>query len=191
MKTKEVIVTISKAKFDKMSKAKQRIAVAKDVLDRIKFGQFKGVGGVMISSSNLQNLKRWGSSVSQELQCSDFQCCVCAKGGLFMAHIGIVNGISFNDIENETDLDSKDMQSLEKIFSRHQLSLIETAFERDTFDWNDKITHSERNACIQFYKKHNTGEGSSLVGCNADRNNTNLLAAICKNIIKNNGTFKP
>lgn len=49
---KEVIVTMSKAKFDKLTSVKKRIAVAQDVLDRIKLEQFIPFSGVFCNLKN-------------------------------------------------------------------------------------------------------------------------------------------
>ena len=76
---KEVIVTMSKAKFDKLTSVKKRIAVAQDVLDRIKLEQFIPFSGVFC---NLKNNPLKTLSVQEKLTHPKTKCEVCAKGGL-------------------------------------------------------------------------------------------------------------
>lgn len=184
-KTKKpvIVYTITKKEFDKLSKKKQRLAVVQDVLDRIKLGQFKPKAkqfvGQLKTSVELEDVEQ----VSEILKSLDTKCEVCAKGGLFMAYVGIVNCYERKTYTNTIgngigqENNSTEMKMLSKVFSIKQLNLIETAFEKFAYDWNvAELSNEEIYSAISFGKIHNTQE--------------KRLKAICNNIIKNEGEFK-
>lgn len=185
-KVDEIVVTMSKKKFDSLLINEKRITIAKDVLDRISLNQFMPVAGSFFnrrgrsfdSSSNIKN----------ELMKRDASCEVCVKGALFLGFIGIVD--SYNTIDLNTDgqrLDSQEMKLLEDVFTKKQLSLIETAFEGATYPWNENLTEKEFGSCYSFYLKYyEAGVYESHYASSKSR-----LKAICNNVINNNGTFKP
>jgi len=182
MKNEIYIKTMAKSTFDKLSSAKKRIAVAQDVIDRMNLKQFRANSGQMFKNANMLYP---GQSVQEALKDPAAYCEVCAKGGLFMAYVGIKNDYNLR-YEISENLNGEEMEMLSDVFSRKQLSLIETAFEGSTYSWNDDISHLEKQACFKFYRKH--------VNEKEDRDGDKVqerLMAICKNIIKNNGTFKP
>lgn len=162
---------MKKETFNKLTKAKQRVVIAKDVLLRInkkkikpQTGRFCVLPSGLASGEPLQNFmnKKRGS------------CYTCAKGGLFMSFVGINNKFNVGDYLSE-NIDSESMKELSKTFTKKQLALIETAFEKAYYYWNVPLTNSEKQKAIDF--------------CNGSAKNR--LVKICKNIIKNKGAFKP
>lgn len=192
-KEKLVIVTMTKSKFNKLSKAKQRIVVAQDVLDRIALKQIIPQGGSFCSINTHDDEEHGGMvQVSELVKEIDRKCYACAKGGLFLAYIGIVNNYSadifdFEHFHDSQELDSEEMKKLSKVFTPKQLSLIETTFEGKGFSWNVQLTDDEHIKCNKFYKKYAFKKGSPEYGDFPDR--TKVLKAICNNIIKKNGIF--
>ena len=176
-----------KKEFSKLTKAEKRVAVAKDVLARIKTKNITPVSGTFFCSKTQPE-----GSIKNELK--NNKCGACAKGSLFLSFIGFTNKFNFNDFDIKTssfgdyiddkfkyfvtrgeELNSDEMKRLSVLFSRKQLSVIETAYEGSVYYWNEEITNKEENACMAFYDKHNS--------------TTERLTAICNNIIKNKGTF--
>lgn len=167
-----------------MTMAQKRIAIAKDVIKRIEANQYRPQSDVfcLIGGYNISELKR--AEEDQEV-CdivnSDKQCTVCAKGGLFMSYIGYTNNFTVRKLSNspssQSNLEYNEMQALSKIFSPKQLSLIETSFERKTFDWNRNLTETEKNKCYSWHRRF--------------FDSSKRLVGIMKNIIKNKGIFKP
>jgi len=191
MKTKEIITTITKEKFSKLSPEKKRIAVAKDVLDRIELKQLKPNNGIFcrINKDPLES----SYSLKEKLQNTKTKCEVCAKGGLFLSYIGIVNEyeVYTDSIHNGENLYSREMKILSKIFKPKQLSLIETAFEGTYYsDWNKKLTKKEITDCINFRGIKREDENRDYLDNNY-KTSLNILTKICENIIKNNGDFIP
>ncbi len=176
-----IIETISKAKFNKLSASGKRITVAKDVIDRVKFGQIiPKKGDFMGDYSAIVNGKKCNDIVEESpLKNASMECHACGKGGLFLSYLGITEEVNLSYFNTfiSAKLNSDAMIMLSKIFSLKQLTLIETAFEGRSFTWNVTLKNSEISTCFQFKKKYYLEK---------DR-----LIAICKNIIKNNGTFKP
>lgn len=196
MKPKEqIIVTISKAKFDKLSKAKQRMVVAQDVIDRIELGQISASTGKFCQINTLEKERKM--SIKTFFESPDSHCEACAKGGLFISFIGIVNTFTIDELSKSRcgwnsgllighQMSSNEMEVLSKIFEPKQLAMIETAFEGVSFSHNSSVlsrphNSSELNKCIDYKNKK----------CRRLSSNEEVLIAIMKNIIKNNGTFKP
>ncbi len=163
--------------FSSSSKAEQRIMVAQDCLDRINLSQLKSDTGRMFSKNLFTGIDI-GMSLKSLLnkEKKPLTCTVCAKGGLFMAYVGRVNECPVYNVDDDTSLNSKPMKKLLEIFSAKQLSLIETAFEGDTFGWNKSLSDNYIRRAKRFFYNYS----------NKDR-----LIAICENIIENKGTFKP
>lgn len=180
MKAAEVF-TISKKKFDKLSKTKQRLAVVQDVLDRIKLGQFKAKAEHFVTNLETNDELYKEVQVSELLKSTSTKCEVCAKGGLFMSYIGIVNSYeieSWRTSVGSPDNDKREMKLLSKIISPKQLSLIETAFEGILYrSWNEALSNEEYTKCRNFNSKYVTAE--------------ERLKAICQNMLKHDGIFKP
>jgi hypothetical protein len=192
-KQEVVIVTMTKSKFEKLSKDKQRVVVAQDVLDRIALKQIIPNGG-SFCTINDNNGEHYDDDiqVSEILKKPKTTCYACAKGGLFLAYIGIVNNYSgdvfgYGYFRDSQELDSEEMKKLSKIFTPKQLSLIETTFEHKSYDWNTPLTTQEEEKCFDFHKKYGYKKGENEFNTYSDK--TKVLKAICNNIIKNEGTF--
>ncbi len=163
--------------FNTSSKAEKRVMIAQDCLVRIKLNQLKSNKGRMFTNNLFVNTD--GDTSLKSLLNKDknpLKCSVCAKGGLFMSYVGRVNECPVYDVSDDTGLNSKPMRKLLEIFSAKQLSLIETAFEGDTFSWNKTLSDNYVRKALRFFDRYNV---------------KNRLGAICENIIENKGTFKP
>ena len=171
-----------KKPFSKLTKPQQRVAIAKDVIARIKTKQFKPEADTFIRGLNGNDDDM---SVEQLVNKEHVECDVCAKGGLFLSLIGFVNNFKIEDFAQGTwggvdghdnaALNSKAMRKLQKIFSETQLALIESAFEGMRLDYNIGITNDQFKKCKSIYKRF--------------KSDKNRLIHICENIIKNKGTF--
>lgn len=186
MKNKETvgIVTITKEKFNKLSKEDKRIRIIKDVLERLSLKQFKAQYARFVCNITKPAELESERQLSTILKSPETTCEVCAKGGLFMAYVGIVNSYELgttgysgtSNIYRGEEMNSTEMQMLSKIFTKKQLALIETTFERRDFDWNARLTEAEIDKCKAFGSKYS-------------HNPDELLTAICKNMLKNKGIF--
>lgn len=188
MQNLKTILRKKQKQFSKMSIVEKRIAIAKDVIARIKLNQFIPEQGVfcVVDGSSLRGFEGTtdkGEPISEvcDIVNSKQPCQVCAKGGLFMSYIGYVDNFKIEDLHYGTkasvSLKSTEMKSLSKIFSQKQLSLIETTFEGSSYSWNLELSDTEKEKCNNF-------EGEFY-------DDSNRLIGIMRNIIRNKGTFKP
>ena len=110
-----------KKKWEKMSRAERRVAVAKDVILRINSGRMKAGhdgyisgnhGGKILSKSEADHLAK--------------KCTVCARGGLMLSKIAKFNCAVYVD---QIDDDIATNRNLEDCFSERQLLQIENVYE--------------------------------------------------------------
>lgn len=188
-----VIKTITKSQFNKLPKWKKRVVVAQDVIDRIKLGQLVPENGEFV---NRRQITDQTVQISEKLKLPKFSCEVCAKGGLFMAYIGIENGIRFNDMKGGPNTNGENMKKLSKIFPKKQLNQIEMAFEGFVCpgDGLSVIERRKLDSSKNYYNNlcNRYDEKTVTENHNQKYNFPKFaLISICKNIIKNNGEFKP
>lgn len=172
LKTLVASIEASNEEFSNMTPAQKRVAIAQDCIDRINLGQLRGNTGTVIDvgcefdyEDSLKDLL--------STKTKSFQCSVCAKGGLFMAYVGRVNQFTFNDLDYDNEPNSSEMEKLKEIFDWEQLSLIETAFEGKKYTGD--LSDEDVAAAKKFYDRFSQ--------------DTRRLKEICKNIVKNKGTF--
>ncbi len=183
-------------KFVKLSKAKQRVVIAQDCLDRMEIGHLKPRGGKFIDDSHLSEIVLGDSkadmkNVVEVASCSLKEkfnsmpvCSACAKGSLLLAFVGRINHFDVNDLTfgNNNPVDDKSHAKLLEIFDIRQLALIELAFEDTLY-----IEEAPDGKLIRFARK--TYKKASEFWYNYDYS-TDRMRAICENIIANKGTFK-
>lgn len=149
------------APFSKLSKAQQRVAIAKDALLQLRNGKYTRYVGYIESTLKMDTALKHAddnTQLSSVLKRIHPTCGVCARGALLLSTIRKANDILVCDMPYRK-LDSLIGKRYEvKVFPRVMLEEIEVEleFERGPF--------STRNR---------------------------RLRAIIENIIRNNGTFKP
>jgi len=167
----------------RLSKAEQRVAVAKDALKQLQYEKYTATKGVYIGHELETRVCKWVdgyddaelSNAKEQLQPLLIKdkglCKVCAKGALFLSAVRKFNKATVGDMSDEN------FKVAENIFGSTNFDLIEAAFEkwdylRGNSTWNIPSLDAEA-----FGHKYD--------------NDHDRLVAILKNIIKNNGTFKP
>ena len=192
--TLEELVTrieLSNEKFIKLSKAKQRVVIAQDCLDRIKINQLKPLNCKFIDDNDLKTIVLGSDSdvfldsVTEVASCSLKEkfnvmpvCSACAKGSLLLSFVGRINSFDVNDLsfKNNNDSNDKSHSKLLEIFDVRQLALIEMAFEDCLY-----ISETQEGKPINFTK--NTHKKASEFWYNYDYSRDRMIA-ICKNIIE-------
>lgn len=122
--------------FHKLSKTKQRIAIAKDVLLQLRKEMYVAKPGTYIDGKGLD----WHSEpqVLQEyLLKPEVECQVCGIGAAFLSLARLGNKVSLQYDYKET---------LRNIFGADEVHLIEAIFE----DW----TQGESEKVVRFVKKY-------------------------------------
>lgn len=172
--------------WSRMSKKAKRVAIAKDVLKHIKAGSLVPNRGAYFISNEVREAQMeipYEETVELQGLLQGKTCEVCAKGAIFIADIIKNDDFAVN---YWIDIDDGDMMCnrLEGIFERGQLDLIECAFEGGIISDETNILRSHlentplADKAEKFFNKYN-GDPEKV------------LTAIMKNIIKNDGTFKP
>lgn len=159
-------------RFAKLTAPQKRVAIAKDVLLSIK------TGIVIPTCGNYFSLtKKLDGKTLQEGLCdvnSPISCKVCGMGAVFVSKVKLGNTF---EMDGSYVSDDEMTENLEGIFSTKQLRLIEHAFEGFHAGFAN-ITDTEETKCENKFR-YKYSEPSER------------MQAIMKNIIKNNGTFKP
>lgn len=168
----------------RLTKAEQRVAVAKDALQQLRLAKYIAETGTYVGEKFKLTIvdepsfrfndddcivggSNWDDQAKPLLRSSSEPCAVCAKGALFLSTIRKFNKATVGDIVSENFTDTY------KLFGKANMDLAEIAFERWSCYGTDGKKGKARDFGYQYTHDH-------------DR-----LVAILKNIIKNNGTFKP
>ncbi len=190
------------AAFGKLSKANQRVAIAKDILSRISTKQLVGESGVWVNVPSAPEYKRdvcgnilnYDAIVDLQEQLNKGVSCECCALGAAMC------GLAFYEdkikVENQrSDYEDEVEKRLRQIFGKKQLELIETAFElgsgalaEDVYeedgegdekldDSGDPIVKPRYRAAVAFGERY--------------LDDNKRLKAIWSNVLENGGTFKP
>lgn len=186
---------LANKKFNKLPKNKQRVLIAKDVIAQIKKSRYKPRRLAWVQFSNkfrkkLQNAEMSSVAFQAALQQS-FSCKCCALGACVVSKARLGNRIDpFKNslhlgVKDEIFLDNEyDIQDeLCSIFGK-QFPIIELAFEKGDSSFNLDLDNGwvdshyiSKNAAISFGEKYKSDK-TRLIG-------------IMKNIIDNDGEFKP
>lgn len=167
-----------------MTPAEQRVAIAKDVIKQIKEQKLIvrcGRYAALLHAFDLPNGPVVGGKFSQQtLLREDVRCEVCAVGAAIVSGLRLFNGASFDIIWSP---DGEGAADKAHWFSRSQTALIERAFEK-------------KAACIIANCLPDcapTGEllERVLAFKRRYRSPRKRVLAIYRNIIRNNGEFKP
>lgn len=151
----------------RLTKAEKRVAVAKDALKQLHTEKYLAETGTYIGCNIDDTLgSDWRPDQAQKELKTMKPCSVCARGALLLSAVRKFNEATVSDVLQTKEWPSADL------FGWEQLSLIEAAFEL----W-------EENGGKPMPKAFAFG--------NKFTNDHDRLVAILKNVIKNNGTFKP
>lgn len=162
--------------FKTLSKAEQRVAIAKDVVKQIKVKKYVARSGSYIQPKvNFQ-----GDVRSQFDKIVDCECC--ALGSCLLSAVKFKNTLEYDDLFSYFERDSKFTKMLNSIFSTKQQALIEASFEGGDYlqvleTTKFRLTEEEIDKCVDFYYNF--------------KDSKKRLIAIMENIISNKGTFKP
>jgi len=174
--------------------AQARVEIAKDVLAALTLEVFEPCTGVY-ATGELRDAKP-GTFEGVDLKEAFAgkrvrQCQVCARGALFLAKVGRLDGVNMNRHGGfGFDRSTLDPHLLE-FFNPGQLELIESAFEgQDMRSASSTTTRDDTEAAVAFGQKHYPALYRSRVSRALD-GDLMCLTAIMKNIVKNKGEFKP
>jgi hypothetical protein len=178
-----------------MGKAEKRVTLAKDVILQLELQRLIAYSGDYICGLNLtfdENGKLIKNDVELQSILPTQTCRVCAKGAFFIADIMRRDKMKISEAKHGIG-NEKIVRRLSDIFTRNQLDLIETAFEKS-------VIYEENETLMEEKVIKSTGDVDYIYTPLAKKaisfgkkykDTTNRMIAIMNNIIKNNGEFKP
>lgn len=177
-------------KFWALGKRAKRVAIAKDIISQISKGKIKPKKG---SYGILPEAPEENGKLDEFLAGQKRPCKACALGSCMISLVNLGDRVEISDVVQKSwigdvfcdQLDDDKMRTyLTEIFRPNQLVLIESAFEKRSFAGDDN-----QEGCTLDHDNDQVIEAISFGRVHGDP--TDRLIAICKNIVKNEGTFKP
>ena len=181
--------------FSRLSAAGKRIAICEDILKQIAAQRYQIEQGTWLSihavepinpeakesseAKMLQNVLLGGKH-TMVMEAAPANCTCCAVGAACASAIRLFNqDVIPGSMEDGYELQDYDagMDILRKYFPQAQVDLIEAAFEQRVDGHHETATEDSLEAAVSFGENHEEDD--------------ERLIAICKNITKNRGTFKP
>lgn len=167
--------------FSKLSKAQQRVAIAKDVIEQLTTEKITAVSGTYLSIPYaVLKPKDQLQDVFEARKCE-----ACALGSIFVCAVKITNNLTAGEVGSSNDGEVRTnsinghsmFPYLSKYFSREQICIIEGAFEGSNIGTygSDQLSQDLSEAA---------GLGYTHIDSHEDR-----LKVIMRNIIRNKGTF--
>lgn len=186
--------------FEAMSAKDKRITIAQDCLIRLDLQQVKAETNRFVDTDTIEeylenNELSYDTGVKEILGTAKFKCTACAKGALFLSYVGRVNNYVAYDIVGGNSVYDSDHEKLSEIFPLKQLAVIEYAFEGAQYldiDEKRKRIKIENREAIDEWRKQFLIEKDypeDMDAFDKDYRETDLLVAICENIIDNDGEF--
>ena len=170
-------------KFKSLSKAQKRVLIAKDVIAQVKTKKYKAITGSYISNAYFLNKYNLEDSIQNRID--EVYCECCALGACLLSTTKFKNKLTFGDVFGSGGLTAYNDSwgLLREVFTPNQLTLIEDAFEAGAGGSRVGVMRGSKTTNKERVKSTNFGL--------AYVTNKRRILGIMKNIIKNNGTFKP
>ena len=175
--------------FAKMTKPQQRVIIASDCIIRIEANQIIPRAGSIVNKDTIRGsmYKHNIADLKTLLEGDIERCTACAKGGLFLSCVGRVNKFNVAQLDGTNSQRGAEHLKLLEFFTVKQLAVIEMAFEGGQYIGNNeywdkgssivRLTERDKQRARNFYTKYMNEPEERLL-------------AICRNIVKNGGTFK-
>ncbi len=182
--------------FSRLRAAAKRVAIAKDILKQIAAEQYNIQTGTWLeidpveevsskqldaeTSARILQSVLLGRKQTVVVNTKPASCTCCAVGAACASAIRLFNQDTLKgSMDGGYDLGSYDdgVKILRKYFPVEQVDLMEAAFEIRTDSHHESASEASLEEAVHFGDRYDEAEAR--------------LQAICQNIIKNKGTFKP
>jgi len=164
---------------------KQRVAIAKDVLEQLRLEHFVANGGSYKTIHYESGKELWNFPLEKSMQTVLKEevktCYVCARGAILLSTIRKSNECTVEDFRCNTDYEGGNIIE-RKYFNSIELSSMERVFEnwdncnKEEQQFADFLTEKTRE--FNYIEKSNLSQRIRLAG-------------ICRNIIENDGAWVP
>jgi hypothetical protein len=187
----ETTVKLKNAAFAALSGPEKRVAIALDVIAALDAKKLTAESGTY-ARMKVEDGLPLGNSAQDALAAGKIRCDVCALGAVFTCAVERLNELTVDEFEGTRGpRKMHEYLGTHGVFDSHQLSLIESAFERDLFlhDEEDDYNSREFEAAIDFGRDFVVfpDEDDDETEFDAD----GCMRAIMQNIVKNKGEFRP
>ncbi len=174
--------------FNQMTRAEKRVAIAQDVLKQLRTKKYVAERDLYVSVEFKGDTDNNWNARFDDVKSNIHkvkECRVCAIGSCIVSATRLGNTLTFREMEDERD--PKTRKLLAKAFTQKQLYLMESAFELNI---NSMYTLSQGYAYGPNTKTEDEAVKARNFGYKYN-DSTDRLKAIMRNVIKNNGEFKP
>lgn len=192
---------MTQEEFAKLSKPEQRVAIAKDVIERLQSRTMKAAsfnGYVVSDAERIEKIAGEGSSpiTPDDTKNISRKCTVCALGGAMISAISLGNGVtwdqfydiggaigsSFYGLRSEFCIERRGVtRLLRKYFTAKQMEIIEAAFE---------TSYAKPSERPQITQRSSLRAQAYAFGMQFRYDNDRLMA-IMQNIVDHDGDFVP
>jgi len=171
-------------RFKALTKPKQRIAIARDVIAQLKAGKFSATSIYFDFGGPSEYVLGTSAAVEANMDMSECiaqtSCQVCGIGGLFASAVLNADHLPVADFfDRDMPLRQFEVNYLKKWFSVNQLNLVECFFEK----WDEYKRHDYRITI----EDHVINTSPIFT----EGNQNDCLTMIMQNIISNGGKFDP
>jgi hypothetical protein len=199
--------------FNKLSRAKRAVIIAQDVIDQIREKIYKPNHRynteVFKNIYSEDGIEQKDASTILKEQPHTIKCEGCARASLFISAVKFKNELTVEEVidarngfdyEESTYSENTGTDYLSNEFDKEQQALIETAYEGGRFgedlldnmsDRKAKSFNQSLDTALEFHKKASKKWKNWPYKSKRPTKTNYLLTEVCKNIVKNNGTFKP
>lgn len=142
--------------FNSLSRAQQRVAIAKDVLARMDASLLIAGAGSTLNDDTRDLLREQPNSAAVRKAINAHSCTACAKGAMLLSWIGTLNSVEPKDAAEAMAgaLDDSFPAPMVALFGHHLLNAIEVAYEQDTSYAFRAATFDEARALVDAFSEH-------------------------------------
>ena len=149
---------LNEVEFENMSVNEKRVAIAKDVITRIKNSNLIEERGQILQGEVLVDQYK----VDPKAAITSSKCEVCARGALLCSWVGNFNNVDWFEMNKlggssySTYSSTAFPPALLNVFGREMLDNIEAAFEGRSYDWH--YDHSETQEYADAFERKDENE---------------------------------
>lgn len=173
----------TKAKAKRLTKAQIRVQIAKDVIRQLDANRIVADGGCYLDADEFEEQIDGAADVPDgRYLAAPKDCRACAIGSVFVCALDRFNELKLHKFVDDGGGSDAMVRYLSPWFTRAQLRLMEIGFQEYNSD-PGAVTDRAADAAYAWHEKRLGSDGE----CDYDA----IMRALMKNVIRNNGTFKP
>lgn len=141
---RKALTPLPKATFDTMTIPQKRVAIARDLLERLDTERIKANWGKVILAADIglgQYAHVSAARVQAILNDPPEPCYACAKGALLATWVGLFDSVDSRTLNAYSTFSVNDgyPEELVATFGTRLMAALEIAFEGEAFSWNRRV----------------------------------------------------